>query len=79
MRDTKSQGGGNTEAIKTLRLAQGIGQAELGRMIGVTPAAVLQMESPGCYPEAAKLPLIAAALGCRIDDLFKGDAPQKQS
>ena len=47
-------------------------------MIGVTPAAVLQMESPGCYPEAAKLPAIAAALGCTIDELY-GAEPRKQS
>ena len=45
--------------------------------MGVTPAAVLAWERPGCYPEAEKLPRIAKALGCRIDDLFKGDTPQK--
>ena len=77
MRNMKSQGGGNTEAIKTLRLAQGIGQAELGRMIGVTPAAVLQMESPGCYPTADKLPLIANALHCSIEALYGAEAPKQ--
>ena len=69
-RKQKSQGGETTEAIKTIRLEQGIGQAELGRRIGVSPAAVLQMESPGCYPEAARLPAIADALHCSIDALF---------
>ena len=76
MHTAKSQGGGNTEAIKTLRLAKGIGQAELGRMIGVTPAAVLQMESPGCYPTADKLPLIAKALNCTIEALYGDEAPK---
>ena len=45
-------------------------------MIGVTPAAVLQMESPGCYPTADKLPLIAKALSCTIEALY-GDEAQK--
>ena len=64
------QGGGNTEAIKRIRLEKGIGQAELGRKIGVTGAAVLAWETPGKYPEAEKLPRIADALGCSIDALF---------
>lgn len=45
-------------------------------MVGVTPAAVLAWERPDCYPEAAKLPLIAAALGCTIDDLYGDSAPR---
>lgn len=74
----KSQGGGNTEGIKARRLELGIGQAELGRMVGVTPAAVLAWERPDCYPEAAKLPAIADALRCSIDALY-GRRPPKQS
>lgn len=70
-------GGVNTENIKRLRLARGIGQAELARRIGVTPAAVLLMESPGTYPGAERLPLIAKALGCTIDDLFGVEAPKQ--
>lgn len=66
----KSQGGASIENIKTLRLEKGIGQAELGRRIGVSPAAVLQWELVGHYPEAEKLPAIADALGCTIDALF---------
>ncbi len=70
----KCQGGETTEAIRKLRLARGIGQAEFGRIIGVTPAAVLQMESPGCYPTADKLPAIADALSCSIDELYDRNA-----
>lgn len=45
-------------------------------MLGVTTAAVLKMEKPGNYPSADKLPLIAKALGCTIDDLFGVEAPK---
>lgn len=71
------QGGGNTEAIKRIRLEKGIGQAELGRKIGVTGAAVLAWETPGKYPEAEKLPRIADALGCTIDALYGRDCPRE--
>lgn len=70
MHERKSQGGENTEAIKKIRLEKGIGQAELGRKVGVTGAAVLAWETPGRYPEAEKLPRIAEALGCTIDALY---------
>ena len=43
-------------------------------MIGVTGAAVLAMETPGRFPEAAKLPAIADALDCSIDALFGREA-----
>lgn len=66
----KSQGGANTERIKELREAAGIGQAELARKIGVTPPAVLYIEQPGNYPKAVLLPAIADALHCSIDALF---------
>jgi len=46
-------------------------------MIGVSPPAVLKMEAPGNYPEAEKLPAIAKALGCTIDDLFGAEAPKQ--
>ena len=69
----KSQGGANTTGIKKRRLELGIGQAELGRLIGVSPAAVLQMESPGCYPTADKLPLIAQVLRCSMEALYEDE------
>lgn len=46
-------------------------------MIGVTPPAVLYIERPGNYPVAEKLPAIAKALGCTIDDLFGVEAPKQ--
>ncbi|MBR2583551.1 MAG: helix-turn-helix transcriptional regulator [Oscillospiraceae bacterium] len=56
--------------MKELRIKQGIGQAELARQIGVTPAAVLYIEQPGNFPKAVMLPRIAKALRCKIEDLY---------
>lgn len=42
----------------------------------MTKAAVLFMEQPGKYPEAARLPKIAQELGCTIDELYGEDAPR---
>ena len=59
-----------TERIKELRLARGLSLRGLARHLGVTPPAIMIMERPGNYPSAEKLPAIAEALGCSIDDLF---------
>lgn len=48
-------------------------QGELARMIGVSAPAIAQWERGDTNPSADKLPAIAAALGCTIDDLFKHD------
>jgi transcriptional regulator with XRE-family HTH domain len=69
----------STEKIKELREKQGIGQAELARRVGVTPAAILYIEQPGNYPKAAMLPLIADALKVPIDDLFGREAADRRA
>lgn len=43
-------------------------------MVGVTGAAVLAWEQPDRYPEAEKLPRIAQALHCTIDELYGEEA-----
>lgn len=58
------------ERIRDLRTARGMTLMELAAAVGVTHVSVLQWERPGCYPNAAKLPAIAAALGCTVDELF---------
>lgn len=50
-------------------------KAELGRRVGVTGPAVKAWEDPGRFPEADKLPLIADALDCSIDELFGRSKP----
>ena len=52
-------------------------KAELGRRVGVTGPSVNAWETAGRYPEADKLPAIADALHCSIDELFERKPPQK--
>ena len=72
----KSQGGADTEAIKIFREKKELSKAELGRRVGVTGPAVKAWEDPGRFPEADKLPLIADALDCSIDELFGRETPK---
>ena len=63
------------EHIAKMRTAAGVSQTDLSRSLGVSQAAVAQFEKPGRYPEAAKLPAIADALGCSIDALYGRTSP----
>lgn len=63
------------EQIKTLREAAGLTQTALAGRLGIKPAAVSQFEMPGRYPDCARLPMIADALGCSIDALFGRSVP----
>lgn len=45
-------------------------QYALAEKIGVDRSAIAKWESGYAYPSADKLPIIAAALNCSIDDLF---------
>lgn len=60
------------ERIKILRESKNITQADLAKLVEVDRSTVAKWEIPGCYPAASKLPEIAKALGCTIDDLFRG-------
>ena len=57
--------------LKRCREAAGLTQAELGRRLGITRAAVYCWESGTNWPSAYWLPLISEILGCSIDELFK--------
>lgn len=48
-----------------------ITQADLARMIGVSQSTVAGWENGSMYPSADKLPAIAEALKCSVDDLFR--------
>ncbi len=60
--------------IRICREAAGLTATELARKVGVTPAAVCRWESGLDVPSSARLPKLAQALGCSIDQLF-GLAP----
>lgn len=56
--------------IKTLRDAQKITCTELATKVGLTPQCMWNLENGYVGRTYDKLPKIAKALGCRIDDLF---------
>ena len=45
-------------------------QEALANKLNVDPSAITKWETGAAAPTAAKLPKIAEALGCTIDDLF---------
>lgn len=66
------------ERVKRLRKEKGIGVMDFSAMVGMTPDAVLKIESGKRGKAFEKLPKLALALGCQIDDLFpEMDEPQE--
>lgn len=61
------------ENIRAKREALKMTQQTLADACRVTRSVVARWESGGFAPQADKLPLLAKALGCTIDDLFKED------
>ena len=57
--------------IRARRKALKMTLDELGALVGCSGAAVGMWERGETTPAAEKLPELARALGCRIDDLFK--------
>ena len=62
--------------IAQLRKARGISQAQLARDCGVSPGAVAAWEVGRNFPTLPMAVKIAAALGCKIDDLYDGGGDQ---
>ena len=56
--------------LKDLRVAQGLSQGELAGKSGITRQAVSAIESHLYLPTTAVALRLAAALGCRVEDLF---------
>lgn len=64
--------------IKIARERAGITQESLAKLLGVTQGAVAHWENGYSAPTASKIPAIAAALGCTVNDLFaEGDSDEK--
>lgn len=59
--------------IREMRRRTNLTGAELARRVGVTAGAVSQWENGTFVPATSKLPAIAAALGCSVDDLYGPD------
>ena len=60
--------------IERQRRKQNITQTELAKKLSVSQANISQWEKGEVLPRADKLPAIAKALGCSIDELFDNDA-----
>ena len=59
------------KGLRRCREAAGMSQPELAAALGLTRAAVSSWETGAALPSADKLPEIARALGCSIDELYK--------
>lgn len=53
--------------IRETRKASGLTQAELGRRLGVSQAAVAQLEQPGANPTVGRLDEVLHAAGHRLE------------
>lgn len=62
--------GFSADAVRTWRRASKKTLRGLAAELGVTHQAVHHWETGVASPSADSLPLLASALGCRIDDLF---------
>ena len=55
------------ELVRATRVSAGITQAELGRRLGVSQAAVARLERPGANPTVATLDRLMHATGHRLE------------
>lgn len=58
------------ERLREKRMEKGITVIEMANELGLTPDAVMKIESGKRGKTFEKLPTIAKLMGCRIDDLF---------
>lgn len=62
-----------TLLIKEKRKSKNLSQVKLSHLLGINPTTLNNWEQGVASPRTEKLPEIAAALGCSIDDLFPAD------
>lgn len=60
----------NAKRFKLLRVAAGLSQLELANMLGLAQSAISAWENGTAHPAATKLPTLAKALNCTIDELY---------
>ena len=60
-----------SKKIKDFRKQNRITQKKLAEMLEVSSQAVSKWERKDCYPDISLLPVIADAIGCKVDDFFE--------
>lgn len=58
------------KGLRVLRDAEGLSQADLAEMVGVSPRQVGRWETGESEPLASLIPKICRALGCSLDQLW---------
>ncbi len=66
--------GGDNVKLKELREARDITQMKLAELINVPQSTIATWETGRAFPRAEKLPAIAKALGCTVDELLQSPA-----
>ena len=61
-----------------IRIKRCCTQADLAKKIGVSQQCVAKWESGKSFPRCELLPKIAAALGCKVSDLFEEDGEDEK-
>ena len=59
------------QRLAELRKRAGLTQTELAERLSISQVAISQWESGLHYPRSDKIPALADALGCTIDELFR--------
>lgn len=67
------------KSIQTKREAIGATQQAMASALGVDRSTVAKWEAAGTYPHPRFLPMIAAFLGCTIDDLYSDENKREVS
>ena len=65
--------------LRAIRMQRSMTQKQLADDIGVTQSNVAMWESGAAMPSAAKLPELADALHCSIDELYGRTPPEAAS
>lgn len=65
--------------IRKYREKAGLNMSELARKMSVSLPTVCRWEKGEDFPAAARLPALASALDCTIDELFGLEPPSRDS
>ena len=59
-----------SQKIKEFRTRERLTQAQVAELFDVSAQAISKWEREECYPDITLLPVLADAIGCKVDDFF---------